>query len=227
MKKANTTEGNSSPYLHLYGAEGYINGTKILNDICEMYKKYDTTGLVSTARSINTDDVDKILGLTTLELKKQYNIDSYLGGRNIGDSYSFDNQYTPESSLTNTKLTITGNITGYQYTINKRIADDFPYVTIENERVFNMMFANIDTDDKPYWLANQTVTSTYSYVWYSLGVIQTDMDCPSVGHVMLIRSQDKHEIVQKYGVRPVISLKSSTTTEQLKKVSDKTEISWK
>ena len=103
MKSNNTLGGKENPYLYLYGAKAYENGETILDNICELYKTKDKTGYISSARSVNQKDIDKVVGLNSIDEIKNVNIDAYYGNKNIGEEYNFPDHYTPSSWLNGKK----------------------------------------------------------------------------------------------------------------------------
>ena len=232
MKSNNTLDSKENPYLYLYGAKAYENGEKILGNICELYKTKDKTGYISSARSINQKDIDKIVGLKSIAEIKNVNLVAYQGNKNIGEEYSFPDHYTPSSWLNGkTKTLVSGKVDGYGYTVNSKMGEGAPSVTV-NDRIFKMLFENTEIDfEKPttggrrYWLASRSVCSYSDSAYFCLGAAVT------FGGVSLAGSLD---VFDSYGgerylgfaVRPVVSLKSNVTNSQVPKITDKTETTW-
>ena len=164
MKSTNVIDSKSRPGLYMYGAKAYVNGVEILNNICEMYKENDKTGYISSARSVTQSDIDKAVGLTSIDMIKEKNLEKYSRDKQngnwkvLGETYSYTNQYTPESWLNGkTKTTVSGEITGYSYSVNSKIADDAPSVTV-NDRIYKMLFENTEmSQGKACWLASRSV----------------------------------------------------------------------
>ena len=230
MKSNNTLDSKENPYLYLYGAKAYENGEKILGNICELYKTKDTTGYISSARSVNQKDIDKVVGLNSIDEIKNVNLAAYQGNKNIGEEYSFPDHYTPSSWLNGkTKTLVSGKVDGYGYTVNSKMGEGAPSVTV-NDRIFKMLFENTDYTSstkggRRYWLASRSVCSFSDYAYFCLGTAGTYVGVSDAGSNSMFDSYG-------YGgsggcaVRPVVSLKSSVTSTQVQKITDKTEDTW-
>ena len=232
MKSNNTLDSKENPYLYLYGAKAYENGKTILDNICELYKTKDKTGYISSARSVNQKDIDKVVGLKSIAEIKNVNLDAYQGNKNIGEEYSFSDHYTPSSWLNGkTKSLVSGKVDGYAYSVNSKVDERAPSVTV-NDRIFKMLFENTEYDfEKPttggrrYWLASRSVNSRSGRACFCLGTAATS------GGVSVADSHDMfdsvgYEYSNGCAVRPVVSLKSSVTNSQVPKITDKTETTW-
>ena len=232
MKSNNTLDSKENPYLYLYGAKAYENGEKILGNICELYKTKDKTGYISSARSINQKDIDKIVGLKSIAEIKNVNLVAYQGNKNIGEEYSFPDHYTPSSWLNGkTKTLVSGKVDGYGYTVNSKMGEGAPSVTV-NDRIFKMLFENTEfnfekptTGGRRYWLASRSVGSYSGVACFCLG---TAVTCDGVSYAVSYYVFYSRGI-EGYGgfaVRPVVSLKSNVTNSQVPKITDKTETTW-
>ena len=232
MKSNNTLGGKENPYLYLYGAKAYENGETILDNICELYKTKDKTGYISSARSVNQKDIDKVVGLNSIDEIKNVNIDAYYGNKNIGEEYNFPDHYTPSSWLNGKKTTsVKGEVDGYYYSVNSKVADDAPSVTV-NDRIFKMLFENTEFDfNKPttggrrYWLASRSVCSGSVGAYFCVGAAGTNVGVSNAGSYGMFYSYGS-ENYNGFAVRPVVSLKSSVTSTQVQKITDKTEDTW-
>ena len=227
MKSNNTLGSKENPYLYLYGAKAYENGEKILGNICELYKTKDKTGYISSARSINQKDIDKIVGLNSIDEINNVNLVTP-----IGTEYNFPDHYTPSSWLNGkTKTLVSGKSEGYGYTVNFKMDESAPSVTV-NDRIFKMLFENTEIDfRKPttggrrYWLASRSVGSRSGGAYFCLGAAGTN------GGVSFADSRD---MIDSYGnegylgfaVRPVVYLKSDVTTDTIPKIADQEEQDW-
>ncbi len=233
MKSTNVIDSKNVPGLFMYGAKAYKNGVEILTNICKMYKENDKTGYISSARSVTQSDVDKAVGLTSIDMIKEKNLDKYDRDnaedgdwKVLGEKYSYPNQYTPEGWLNGkTQTTVSGEITAYNYSVNSKVADDAPSVTV-NDRVYKMLFENAEVDTgKAYWLASRSVDSGSSRAIFCLSVASVDDGVSYAGFWYLFLS-DVYEIDGCAAVRPVVSLKSNVTNTQVPKIADKTEETW-
>ena len=232
MKSNNTLGGKENPYLYLYGAKAYENGETILDNICELYKTKDKTGYISSARSVNQKDIDKVVGLNSIDEIKNVNLAAYQGNKNIGEEYSFPDHYTPSSWLNGkTKTLVSGKVDGYGYTVNSKMGESAPSVTV-NYRIFKMLFENTEfnfekptTGGRRYWLASRSVFSNSGYARFCLGAASTVGGVSRAGSCGMFDS-DGDAYNNGFAVRPVVSLKSSVTSTQVQKITDKTEDTW-
>ena len=232
MKSNNTLDSKENPYLYLYGAKAYENGEKILGNICELYKTKDKTGYISSARSINQKDIDKIVGLKSIAEIKNVNLVAYQGNKNIGEEYSFPDHYTPSSWLNGkTKTLVSGKVDGYGYTVNSKMGKGAPSVTV-NDRIFKMLFENTEfnfkkptTGGRRYWLASRSVYSYSVGARFCLGTAYAN-DGGSYADSSVMFNSYGNEFRDGFAVRPVVSLKSSVTNTQVQKTTDKTEDTW-
>ena len=227
MKSNNTLDSKENPYLYLYGAKAYENGKTILDNICELYKTKDKTGYISSARSVNQKDIDKVVGLNSIDEIKNVNI-----ATPIGKEYNFPDHYTPSSWLNGkTKTLVSGKSEGYGYTVNSKIDENAPSVTV-NDRIFKMLFENTEFDFKKpttggrrYWLASRSVSSNSGDAIFCLGAAITRGGVSLAGSGEVFYSSGR-ELRHGFAVRPVVSLKSSVTNSQVQKITDKTEDTW-
>ena len=218
--KSNNSE--TDPYLYLYGAKGYINSEIVLNDLCSMY-----TTEYGTARSVNQKDIDEITGVTTDEKIKEVNMDVYYGNKQYGEAYSFDNQYTPQSWLNGKQqTTVSGTVNGYYYSINSKVEDDAPSVTLSNTRIYNMLFNNVEIrQGAAYWLASRGVNANSDDAYVGPGMVVAGDGVADAGTNGLFDSGGGEDGGWA-GVRPVVSLKSNITENEVPKIANKTEETW-
>ena len=221
MKSNNTLGSKENPYLYLYGAKAYENGETILDNICELYKTKDKTGYISSARSVNQKDIDKVVGLNSIDEINNVNL-----ATPIGTEYNFPDHYTPSSWL---KTLVSGKSEGYYYTVNSKVGEGAPSVTV-NDRIFKMLFENTDYTSptkggRRYWLASRSVLSHSVNANFCLGTASTFDGVSRAGSYDMFISVG-HEEYDGFAVRPVVSLKSSVTSTQVQKITDKTEDTW-
>ena len=227
MKSNNTLGGEENPYLYLYGAKAYENGKTILDNICELYKTKDKTGYISSARSVNQKDIDKVVGLNSIDEINNVNL-----ATPIGKEYNFPDHYTPSSWLNGkTKTLVSGKVDGYAYTVNSKMDENAPSATV-NDRIFKMLFENTEYDfEKPttggrrYWLASRSVSSNSDYANFCLGAACASGGVSVAGSYIMFDSGGRVYYVG-FAVRPVVFLKSSVTNSQVQKITDKTEDTW-
>ena len=208
--KKNTVE--NYPYYYLYGANGYLNCEEELDNICKIYQN----NLAEEARSARIEDINLACNVVVegneVHLKgESTNIDEFgvLGQtRTLGVG-----EWTPEAILKGEALkeetTVNGSAYGYLYTDTKI-----------NDRVKNMLFDQTDTYKKSYWLASPGVNFESSDTCWNLGnVYNGGVAC---GYYTLCDSngfEDGYELA----VRPIVSLKSEISENQLHKIEDQQE----
>ena len=166
-------------------------------------------------------------GVATAEDIRNYNLDPVLnGGYNYNDPYSLTG-YTPENYLAEkaaeepegTRVgTISDKVTGYWYTVNASAGNGAPYVTLENQRIYNMLFNDAEYGSGgAYWLSSRGVAAGPGRAFFGPGAVYTEVGLGYVlssGDTFLSNGgEDGHG----FGVRPVVSLESNVTNEQVPK----------
>lgn len=213
----------------MQGAEGYINCVNTLNKVCGVYNNLD---LAEETRSITIDDINRIGGIV-VENNKVYkkdnpekNIDT-LGF--LGKSYSYNaGEYAPENYMNDVygtsvmRKSIGDKVIFYNY--------DYTYESLgANERVYNMLFAETTSPDKyakSYWLASKGSDPLYNCADFGLGNVNNGyVSCGSVYMFISYGNWNAFGLA----VRPVVSLKSEITIEEVAKSENQTdrEVSWK
>ena len=240
MKKSNTA-GNGTdeyePYLVMYGAASYVNSEQELNNIGNLY----TTSL-GKGRSVTQKDIDELTGVTTPELIQKYNLDPIMGGKNYGESYSFEGHWTPEMWLAKNQKnittyasgggntpsgeTISGTVNGYIYSVNREYEEGAPYVTMTNTRAYDMLFDNTEAyEGKNYWLASLGVNAVDDAAAFGPGMARSEGGVAVAGSYHLFNSYgDEYE--DAAAVRPVVALNSNVSKDDVPKIEDKTEENW-
>lgn len=221
MKKETTS---NNPYLMMYGAQSYVTGVDELNNICALYKN----DLAVRARSVNIDDVNAITGVTTEDKIKEVNLDAYSGGKQYGETYSFTDQYTPESWLNNkTKTTVSGTVDGYYYAVNAPSEAGVPAsATVSDTTAYNLLFNNVEYGSGAcYWLASRGVVADSSRADFGLGGVATEDGLTIVSGGLMFYS-DGGERNVGLAVRPVVVLGSDVTESDIQVIEAQTETTW-
>ena len=217
------------PYLKLQGAEGYIYGEKVLNEICGMYSN---SNLGATARSITMEDITNALGIT---IDKENNTATNSNGVQLKDMeeyqgffgipYNYElNNYAPENymiehygedlkiELTQKKVGDSAkNILddGYDnsaYMINYTSAN----VVDPNSKLYEILFEGTTEDKgyaKSYYLASPGVL-VHTAASFGLGYVGTGY--ATVGGNIMFGSYGNRGAF-RYSVRPVVILGSNIT----------------
>ena len=206
---------NKDPYLYMGKAESFVNGERILNGISSIYVngKYAERG-----RSISAEDINKILGIEIADGKvfekqdtNKNNIDEL---RNLGNTYTYcEDDYSATSFLNNKKTAIENGEdkivgTGYIYGVEK-----YKEINIGSTTIGELLFNDASFDNnnsKSYWLASKGITINKKVI-FSLGMMSYDKII--TGNENFNSKGDWN--VQGFCVRPIITLKSDTTIEDL------------
>ena len=216
-----TTETwETTPYLVLKGAYGYVNCKTILNNISGIY----STSL-GTAESLTIEEINRLIGVTVdYTNKKVYansdpsvNIDGY---KVLGNQYTYKaSDYTPESYINNKTNATAGKqtdpATAYSYQWGNLTIDD----TLKT-----MLFSGTTSDAnfaKSYWLASSGVRAGSSDARFGPGGVNGG-GVFSGGYLFGSRGRWR---ALGLAVRPVVYLNSEITVEDLH-VIDGQEDNW-
>ena len=199
--------------LEFYGHVGYNNYETVLNNVCS--NLYANTSLGISARSINLDDVETLVGSTVVNnAKANYCRDSSNHAYGyIGYTASFENAYIPTNwSATNTITNI--EHTGYSFEI-----DDDDSAINETSRDLLVHIGNIHYY---YYVASRPVDVTNSKVeWNAWSVkwdgFEQDIFCESDGY---------EDSPDENCLRPVIVIPSSVTTDDVEILESGTLYNW-
>ena len=204
--------------LYFYGYVGYNNFETVLNDTCKAL--YSNTELGATARSITMEDIDKYLG------GSKYDKTTFNGGSSESGGYGYQNENAITSKFKYNKETNT--LTKEDCTIPAKDLKSSAYYYIIDDYIKS----NIDKEilmgtnaEKPYynWVASRVVrVHSYGAYWcegfvYDGNVYAYNYFCYSGGG----------ESSGSICVRPVVSLPSRVTIEQVSKKDEKVIENWK
>ena len=213
-----TIDWETTPYLVLKGAYGYVYCEKILNDISGIY----STSL-GTAQSLTAEEINRLIGVTVdYTNKKVYansdsntNIDK-LGV--LGNQYPYkETDYTPESYINSkanaTAGTQTDPATAYYYQWGNLTINDTLKTILFNGTTSDANFA------KSYWLASPAVCAGSYVADFSPGHVNNG----SVGTDFDFFNSRGYWFAYSFGVRPVVYLESNITVEDLHKIDGQEE----
>ena len=218
-----------NPYLFLMGAESYLYGPDAMNKVCAMYLNPE---YAKTARSVTMDDVNEITGVTTADKIKEVNLDPVLGSdagaKQYGEKYSYPNHYTPELWLQigkkqdSTKATtVSGTVDGYYYSINSKVNDSAPSVTVTNTRASDMMFKGVEMQTgKAYWLASRGVVAYSVIASFGPGNVYAGDGVTYAALGGSLFDSNGNEGNDGFAVRPVVVLKSDVMATDVPKIPD-------
>ena len=217
-KPVSTVDWETTPYLVLKGAYGYVYCEKILNDISGIY----STSL-GKAESLTAEEINRLIGVTVdYTNKKVYansdpntNIDK-LGV--LGNQYTYkETDYTPESYINSkanaTAGTQTDPATAYYYQWGNLTINDTLKTILFNGTTSDANFA------KSYWLASPAVCAGSYGADFSPGHVNNG----SAGTDFDFFNSRGYWFAYSFGVRPVVYLESNITVEDLHKIDGQEE----
>ena len=213
-----TIDWETTPYLVLKGAYGYVYCEKILNDISGIY----STSL-GTAQSLTAEEINRLIGVTVdYTNKKVYansdpntNIDKW---GVLGNQYTYkETDYTPESYINSkanaTAGTQTDPATAYCYQWGNLTINDTLKTILFNGTTSDANYA------KSYWLASPAVSAGSGGAGFGPGGV-----CDGYVYAggTLFGSNGRWN-ANSFGVRPVVYLESNITVEDLHKIDGQEE----
>ena len=214
------TDKNNS-YLYLYGAEEYVYGPDEINNACAMYKNE----YAQEARSVKMEDINQVLGIETEDKIKEYNVlINIMHAMQYGEEYGpFENKYTPETWLNGKQTTtVKGKTTAYAF----GIGEEEGMIQIANTRAKSMLFNNIELGTgKPYWLSSRGkgAISGTNISFFGLGVVINLDGITNAWTGLDTFSSEGKQGEYGFSVRPVVTLKSNITKNEIARIPDKTE----
>ncbi len=224
--KSDRVETDNDPYFYMYGANAYEYGMTELDNIAGIFKNE----YAQEIRSVTIEDINEAVGIKKEDITRvnlDYNPE--YGEKQYGESYKFDNQYTPESWLNNKQqTTVSGEVDGYYYSIND---EEEPTVKVVNKTLSDMLFDNVEYLDNGvsganYWLASRGVCAYSDYAYFGIGSVSTFEGIACAGTYGMFNSDYGGEGCVGFAVRPVVILKSDLTAKDLQKINQIEEERW-
>ena len=216
------------PYLILQGAESYYNCEDALDKICSIYKN----DLADEARSIRIEDINRTLGITVDKTENKVYKTSDSEKTNIdlcgamGQTYTYESgDYAPENYLKETYpsnekyQSLTSKVAG-----NTVPADGYYYsytdsnIVEQGGTIYNLLFKGATSSEnyaKSYWLASPGAGAYDSYACFGPGIVS---DGYAASGYPLFHSNGFWRAYE-FGVRPVVSLKSNITENEVKVIA--------
>jgi len=211
------SETPTSTYLDLHGAKGWVNGTKVLNEMCKALYSSD----IGTGRSINIEDINEVTGYKIPEVidELSYGVNGEMdlpygttikeaaktAGSN-GTAYDMSNfsSNTPETGK---------NIGDYELSYYSYGGAD----TQMGETEYKMLFQNLDNTSnfERYWLASTSISADFSMKQASF--YMRIVHRGGVGNWFLYGS-DNESKTNNSTVRPVIVLKTGLDAGEKEKI---------
>ena len=221
--KQSEETGNGNPYFDIKGAEAYVYAPDEMDAIGALFKNDDAV----KGRSVNIDDINQALGMTSDDQIIAKNFLAMQGAIQYKGTYGpFENQYTPESYLNGkTKTTVKDNVSAYAFFIGNEAGQ----VSVNNERLKEMLFDNVELGKgKAYWVAGRGACANVVNDFASFGpdAVFEDEGIVYAGFGYFTFLSYGDEVARGLAVRPVVSLKSEISEEQVPKIEDKVEEEW-
>ena len=205
------TPVESAPYLVLAGAEGYCNCEATLDKICGIYKN----SFADSSKSMRFEDIERALGVEGIDILE-------------GSSYTYKNgDYAPENYMIETygdKYTRLGKkkagdkVYNSNYTLSPDSEEGLMDAnSTEKENVIKMLFDGTSIDEnisKSYWLAS-TGENAYDFVFFGPGAVIAGGALTDTG----LFNCDGSYVAGSLAVRPVVSLKSDITVDEIHKTT--------
>ena len=224
MDASSTDTWNQNPYLYTKGAYSYVNCNTMLNNICGIY-----SSSLGTARSMTIEDINNILGVK-VESDKVYfesdssktNIDESVnnGGLGLGQTYTYKStDYSPESYVNGKSNATEGETVtqdGYWYDYTGLMN-----TTIGSTTIGNLLFDGTLSDSnyaKSYWLASPGAFVVSSRAIFGPGRVDLGPAGPGCDFFLSNGFWNAFRLA----VRPVVSLNSDVTVDQLEKITGST-----
>ena len=212
----------NDPYLHLYGAEGYVYCESTLDKISNIYKN----DYAEEARSIRIEDINQALGIV-VEGNKVYqkndpsktNIDRI---KVLGNVYTYrEGDYSPESYLGLETITpgvtqVTADAYYYEY--------ENPDLIDQDSVLWEILFDGTTYEKryaKSYWLASPGVYAYEDDAGFGPGGVYGGL--AGAGGLMFYSYGGRRE--GNFAVRPVVSLKSNITEAEVP-ITTGSEVDW-
>ncbi len=205
------------PYYYLYSAESYLNCKEELDNICKIY----TNNLADEVRSARIEDISLACGVKV----EGANITHVDDGTPVEGAQTFVGEsYTLRQGVDCNIDGIISRTPISKDTVVEGTAYVFPYKVINiNDRVKDMLFAGTESDtkySKSYWLASPGVKVDSYFAYWGPGTVAYGF--ASCGdHALCFSDGTEYEL--GLAVRPVVSLKSNISQNQLQRIEDQTE----
>ena len=233
MTEKTTNAMNTDYYYYLYGAEGAYyataneQGEGELDKICAIYKN----DLADESRSMTAEDINNLLGLIVVEkdgyggvFKKEdiNHENNFTDSSYIGKKYQLNNKdQIPETALGLKEVSeipqeyYNDGIKGTAYAYNYRNSN----LEITNE-MYSVFFKDAG-QTKHYWLASEGITVGSFLAYWGIGEV---FDAVDISGNLFYTDGDTGGTGN--GVRPIVSIKSNITVEQLQKITGTEDESW-
>ena len=219
---------NADGLLYMYGAQSYETGYLVPDQISE--ELFGNMQYVEEARSMKVEDMNELFHMANSEIG-EYDIYSLQNGTgaDYGETYSYNNAYTPESYLAEKNAgepegtragPITGPVDGYYYAVAPQDMGEvgMPYKIADNQTEYELIFGSESSQMPVCFLSSRGVRSVSSVAAFGPGEVVTG---EGIGGVLSVVDDlfgsDGGESVRGACVRSVVSLESGVTIQQVPK----------
>ena len=219
---------NADGLLYMYGAQSYETGYLVPDQISK--ELFGNMQYVEEARSMKVEDMNELFHMANSEIGEYDIYSSQNGtGADYGETYSYDNAYTPESYLAEKKAgepegtragTITGTVDGYYYVVAPQDMGEIgaPYKIADNQVEYELIFGSESSQMPVCFLSSRGVVSNSSRANFGPGAVE------AVGGIGGVDGGDGdffysggYELDNGACVRSVVSLESGVTIQQVPK----------
>ena len=219
---------NADGLLYMYGAQAYETGYLVPDQISE--ELFGNMQYVEEARSMKVEDMNELFHMANSEIG-EYDLFSLENGTgtDYGETYSYDNAYTPSSYLAEKNNnepegtragTITGTIDGYYYAVASQDMEGIgaPYKIADNQAEYELIFGSESSQMPACFLSSRGVFSDSRNAYFGPGAVVSDEDIGIVASVLDdLFGSDGGEYAYSAYVRSIISLESGVTIQQVPK----------
>lgn len=205
--------------LYFYGYVGYNNYETVLKDTCKAL--YSNTDLGAKASSLTMDDIDTYLGGTN------YDKTTFGGGSSSEGGYGYQNANEITSKFTYNKDTNTLTKADTTITIPAKSLTSGAYKysiedTITDSKNKEILQGTNSAKPYYYWVASRPVYVGSDVADWCLVFVYGGR----VGAYHGLCNSDGYENGGAFCLRPVVSLPSSVTIEQVKKIEGEVTETW-
>ena len=225
---------NEDGLLYMYGAQAYETGYLVPDQISE--ELFGSMQYVEEARSIKVEDINELFHMAESEIGEYdiYSLKNDSEGADYGETYSYNNAYTPSSYLaekngalpegqTSGRGTITGTVDGYGYAVASQNMGDvgMPYKIADNQKEYELLFDGESSQFTACWLSSHgkyVSQDSNGVIEFSPGVLY------SAGGIAMVYKGfgdlfSAAASVNNFDalVRPVVCLQSGVTIQQVPK----------
>ena len=219
---------NADGLLYMYGAQSYETGYLVPDQISK--ELFENMQYVEEARSMKVEDMNELFHMANSEIGEYdiYSLQNDSEGADYGETYSYDNAYTPESYLAEKNAgepegtragTITGTVDGYYYAVAPQDMGEvgMPYKIADNQTEYELIFSSESSQMPICFLSSRGVVSGSSYADFGPGAVEAGEGFGLVSSAGAFFYSDGNERDVGACVRSVVSLESGVTIQQVPK----------